>query len=267
MTGVPIVLCQHVTFRSGSGQALLFPWVGFPSTYRCADFLVEVKLVEAGPLDAVLQSSTDSTQPTEVARVTLSAVDVVPVFITSGLRQLARLVLESSGAAGMVVSAWLLPKEAGAATVPTGTIVMWGGNSLTLPSGWLLCDGAAVSRTTYAALFAVVGTAFGPGDGSTTFNLPDYRQNFPRGAANDGQRGGTGGSETPGVSIADPSHSHVAGGLTTGAAGAAAAGGANPVNATGDPVAGTTAPATTGITASIADGRPPFLNVHFLIKS
>ncbi|HET8871838.1 MAG TPA: phage tail protein [Aquabacterium sp.] len=41
------------------------------------------------------------------------------------------------------------------------------------PSGWLLCDGSAVSRTTYAALFAAVGTTFGAGDGSTTFNLPN----------------------------------------------------------------------------------------------
>jgi microcystin-dependent protein len=267
VTGAPILLCENVTFRCGSGQALVFPWVGFPSTFQCADLLVEVKLVEAGPLDAVLQSSTDGTQPTEAARVPLSAVDVVPVFITSGLRQLVRLVLESSGAAGMVVSAWLLPKEAGAAAAPTGTIFMWGGNSSALPSGWLLCDGAAVSRKTYATLFAVVGTAFGPGDGSTTFNLPDYRQKFPRGAINDAQRGGTGGSETPAVSITDPAHSHVAGGLTTGPTGATAAGGATPVNTTGDTITGATAPATTGITASIADGRPPFLSVHFMIKT
>lgn len=43
------------------------------------------------------------------------------------------------------------------------------------PSGWLLCDGAAVSRSTYAALFAAIGTAWGVGDGSTTFNVPDLR--------------------------------------------------------------------------------------------
>lgn len=43
------------------------------------------------------------------------------------------------------------------------------------PAGWLLCFGQAVSRTTYAALFAAIGTAFGVGDGSTTFNLPDLR--------------------------------------------------------------------------------------------
>lgn len=49
------------------------------------------------------------------------------------------------------------------------------------PTGWLLCDGSAVNRTTYAELFAKIGTAHGTGDGSTTFNLPDYRGRFLRG--------------------------------------------------------------------------------------
>ena len=52
-----------------------------------------------------------------------------------------------------------------------------------VPSGFLLCDGAAVSRTTYARLFAVTGTAFGTGDGSTTFNVPDCRSCFPIGVS------------------------------------------------------------------------------------
>ena len=51
----------------------------------------------------------------------------------------------------------------------------------TAPNGWLDADGSAVSRTTYAALFAAIGTTFGVGDGSTTFNLPDMRGEFPRG--------------------------------------------------------------------------------------
>ncbi|MBD3643534.1 MAG: tail fiber protein [Alcanivorax sp.] len=50
-----------------------------------------------------------------------------------------------------------------------------------LPRGWLVCDGSAVSRTTYAELFARYGTIYGNGDGSTTFNLPDYRGEFLRG--------------------------------------------------------------------------------------
>lgn len=57
--------------------------------------------------------------------------------------------------------------------VPTGSVSPYAG--LTEPSGWLFCYGQAVSRTTYAALFAVVSTTYGSGDGSTTFNLPDLR--------------------------------------------------------------------------------------------
>lgn len=75
-----------------------------------------------------------------------------------------------------------------------GTIVMTGRE--TAPTGWLLCDGSAVSRSTFDALFAAIGTAYGVGDGSTTFNLPDLRQRFPLGKADAGTGdtlGGTGG--------------------------------------------------------------------------
>lgn len=51
----------------------------------------------------------------------------------------------------------------------------------TAPAGWLKCNGAAVSRTAYAALFLVIGTTYGAGDGATTFNLPDLRGEFVRG--------------------------------------------------------------------------------------
>lgn len=66
-----------------------------------------------------------------------------------------------------------------AAVTPTGVISAFGGTSA--PTEWLLCDGAAVSRTTYAALFAVIGENFGQGDNSTTFNVPDFRGRFLRG--------------------------------------------------------------------------------------
>lgn len=63
--------------------------------------------------------------------------------------------------------------------VRVGNIVMHG--SSTVPSGFLECNGAAVSRTTYAALFAEIGTTWGAGNGTTTFNVPDWRGEFPRG--------------------------------------------------------------------------------------
>jgi microcystin-dependent protein len=66
--------------------------------------------------------------------------------------------------------------------VPAGSIMAYVGT--TAPTGYLLCDGSTVSRTTYSALFAVIGTTHGAGNGSTTFHLPDYRGRFLRGVDN-----------------------------------------------------------------------------------
>jgi len=68
--------------------------------------------------------------------------------------------------------------------VPAGVIMGYGGSSA--PTGYLMCDGSLVSRTTYADLFAVIGTTFGAGDGSTTFKLPDMQQRVPMGKAASG---------------------------------------------------------------------------------
>ena len=64
--------------------------------------------------------------------------------------------------------------------IPTGVILTFGGS--TVPEGFLLCNGAAISRTTYAKLFAAIGTLYGAGDGATTFNLPDMRDKFAEGS-------------------------------------------------------------------------------------
>lgn len=63
--------------------------------------------------------------------------------------------------------------------LPAGTVIMHAAS--TPPSGWLECNGSAVSRVGQAALFAIIGTTWGVGDGSTTFNLPDFRGYAPRG--------------------------------------------------------------------------------------
>lgn len=68
--------------------------------------------------------------------------------------------------------------------IPTGSIYLFAGS--TAPMGYLICDGAAISRTTYSYLFARIGTAYGDGDGSTTFNIPDLRQRFPLGKSASG---------------------------------------------------------------------------------
>lgn len=72
-----------------------------------------------------------------------------------------------------------LASEVIASITPPGVIAPY--IAETAPSGWLNCNGAPVSRSTYATLFALIGTNFGNGDGSTTFNLPDFRGRFLRG--------------------------------------------------------------------------------------
>ena len=68
--------------------------------------------------------------------------------------------------------------------LPVGIVQAFAGT--TIPSGWLLCDGSAVSRTDYAALYAVIGTTYGAGNGSTTFNLPNLTNKFIQGNATAG---------------------------------------------------------------------------------
>lgn len=63
-------------------------------------------------------------------------------------------------------------------SVPIGAVFYIA--STTIPNGYLLCDGSAISRSTYSKLFSIIGTSFGVGDGSTTFNLPDLRAKFIR---------------------------------------------------------------------------------------
>lgn len=70
-----------------------------------------------------------------------------------------------------------------AAAVPVGCIMPFAGPVSNIPAGWMLCDGSEVSRSTYANLYNTIGVAWGTGNGSTTFNLPDLRGMFLRGLA------------------------------------------------------------------------------------
>ena len=78
--------------------------------------------------------------------------------------------------------------------IPTATIVPWSASSV--PSGFLECNGALVSRTTYSALFAIVGTTYGAGDGATTFGLPDLQDNVAVGKSGTKALASTGGANT-----------------------------------------------------------------------
>jgi len=93
--------------------------------------------------------------------------------------------------------------------VPAGAILLWG--NATPPSGWLICNGSAISRTTYSTLFSVMGTTFGSGDGSTTFNIPNYQGSKPIGVNVTYTLASTGGSATTTFSTSNiPAHNHTA---------------------------------------------------------
>ena len=78
--------------------------------------------------------------------------------------------------------------------IPTATIVPWSASSV--PTGFLECNGALVSRSTYSALFAIVGTTYGAGDGATTFKLPDLQDNVAIGKSGTKALASTGGANT-----------------------------------------------------------------------
>jgi microcystin-dependent protein len=81
--------------------------------------------------------------------------------------------------------------------IPTATIVPW--STASVPSGFLECNGQAVSRSTYATLFGIVGTTYGSGDGSTTFNVPDLQDNVALGKSGTKNVGSSGGANTVAV--------------------------------------------------------------------
>jgi microcystin-dependent protein len=156
-------------------------------------------------------------------------------------------------------------------SAPTGVINMW--PTASAPTGYLLCDGTAVSRTTYAALFAVVSTTFGVGDGSTTFNVPNYTNRMPYGTT----IGSTGGSanaivvsHTHTATVTDPGHFHntrgsavfTAGGVSFGANSDTTDVGTTDTKTTGITVANS----TTGVSGTNAN-LPPYLGINFIIKT
>lgn len=123
-------------------------------------------------------------------------------------------------ALGSQAQAWSAVLDAVAAVVASKVILPSGMVNpfamSTAPAGWLECNGSAVSRTTYADLFAAIGSAYGVGDGSTTFNLPDMRGQFVRGwdhgAGVDSGRAfasaQTDAIKSHGHGISDPGHTH-----------------------------------------------------------
>jgi microcystin-dependent protein len=156
--------------------------------------------------------------------------------------------------------------------VISGSIQMW--PTASAPTGYLLCDGTAVSRTTYATLFALFGTTFGTGDGSTTFNLPNYTNRMPYGTT----IGTTGGSadavlitHTHAATVTDPGHHHLGSVYnyyngSTGGGGYVS--GINQSTATTDSTTGiSVANANAGSSSGTNANLPPYLGINFIIKT
>ena len=151
--------------------------------------------------------------------------------------------------------------------IPVGTLLPFAGS--TAPAGWLLCDGSAVSRAAYPALFSTLGGRYGYGDGSSTFNLPDFRGRMPIGA---GQGPGlspraigqAGGEESHRLTSAEmPSHNH---GLTF-----YLNGDYQPPNDVYTPFPGYHTGTAVATTSTAGSDQPhnvmnPFMVVHFIVK-
>jgi microcystin-dependent protein len=167
---------------------------------------------------------------------------------------------------------------AAVSSVPTATINMW--PTATAPTGYLLCAGSAVSRTTYAALFAVIGTTFGVGDGTTTFNVPNYTNRMPYGTTI-GATGGTADAivvshtHTATSTVTDPTHNHTISPFSSSPGGGGGTPGGDWKHDLGGTV--TTSSSSTGITVATSNAStgssgtnqnlPPYLGINFIIKT
>jgi microcystin-dependent protein len=150
-------------------------------------------------------------------------------------------------------------------TLPIGSIGVWPGSAA--PENWLLCDGAAVSRTTYAELFAGIGTTYGSGDGSTTFNVPNAKGRVAVGKDASQTEfdvlGETGGEKTHTLTVDEmPSHNHPINRTVYAASGSGAA--------SADAYA---APPTYTINTGAVGGGgahnnlPPYITLNYIIKA
>lgn len=234
-----------------------------------------------------------SSMPASVSSFSAGTTGLTPNSATSGAVTLAGILgianggtgLSSVGAAGTVLTS----TGSGAtwsAGVPTGAIQMW--STGTAPTGYLLCNGASVSTTTYPTLFGVIGYTFGGSGGS--FLLPNYTNRMPYGTtigATGGSANATLVSHSHTASVSDPGHQHLFGGddqISTQGGYNSQSGFSYDANSTGSGGAqnyftkrtdNTNNPQTTGISVSNSTegssatnaNLPPYLGINFIIKT
>jgi len=174
-------------------------------------------------------------------------------------------------------------KLASSALLPSGAVMPFA--MATAPTGWFSCDGSVISRTTYALLFAAIGTTFGAGDGSNTFAIPDLRGYFVRGSGTNGDGVVSGAfgvkqgdifrdhehsSSASAVAVGNHSHTYLQSGNSSNFTGSGGGGGPKTTTATGDAGAHThTINVTVGAANSGYEGaetRPSNIALLYCIK-
>jgi microcystin-dependent protein len=192
------------------------------------------------------------------------------------------VVTGTSSFTGNAVFSGSVQTTSGGGLSPAGSILIWGGAVNSPPTGYLICDGSAISRDTYSNLFAAVGTTHGSGNGSTTFNLPDLRDKFVVGASGTKAVASTGGSadaivvshtHTATSTVTDNGHTHGMGRVIGGSGGLQFVGGSG----VGDRNPATSDSATTGITVATTNDStgssgtganlPPYYALAYIIRT
>lgn len=175
-----------------------------------ADLSVSTAKLAAGSVtgDKIAQGAVDGAR---LAAQSVAFSHLLPAIIATEAQVTegtAKDVLMTPFLTRLMVGAFIPP------SVPPGTIIHYAGR--TVPSGWLICNGANVSRTDYAALFAAIGTIYGTGNGSTTFGLPNLDGRFLEGTTYTGSVGTYHSAGLPNITGSFTSHGNTGSMVTTG---------------------------------------------------
>ena len=167
-------------------------------TFASGDVVTPAKLN-----NLVDQATVSNIQTADIADSQITTSKIADANVTTA--KIADANVTTAKIADAAITSAKLASGAIPAAIPAGAVMPFAMNSA--PSGWLAANGAEVSRTTYAGLFTAIGTTYGIGNGSTTFNLPDLRGYFVRGSGtnSDGTAAGTFGQKQ---SDEFKSHSH-----------------------------------------------------------
>lgn len=180
-------------FQSGIASSQQFNYIlaqggaaGYVLGQLVADYAGSDATIDAASLYAAYKTALANYVPNAVADGAISGAKITDASIAFAKLAAAAIASQAEAEAGTATDKLMTPQRVAQAisvqippAVPTGAIMAFGVTSI--PGGWLLCNGANVSRTTYANLFAAIGTRFGSGDGSTTFTLPNLNERFIEG--------------------------------------------------------------------------------------